>query len=100
MREKLQKENVEDMKKESEFPFERARRVTPEENQKFRAAISEQFGIELRKRGRPSKNEEEKYEPISIRLHPKALAWAKAEAQKRGIGYQTVINEVLLERIS
>ena len=88
------------MKKESEFPFERARRVTPEENQKFRAAISEQFGMELRKRGRPSKNEEEKYEPISIRLHPKALAWAKAEAQKRGISYQTVINEVLLERIS
>ena len=88
------------MNKESEFPFERARRVTPEENQKFRAAISEQFGMELRKQGRPVKNEEQKYEPISIRLHPKVLAWAKAEAQKRGIGYQTVINEVLLERIS
>jgi len=88
------------MNKESEFPFDRARRVTPEENQKFRAAISEQFGMELRKRDRLLKNEEEKYEPISIRLHPKALAWAKAEADKRGIGYQKVINEVLLERIS
>lgn len=87
------------MRKESEFPFERARRVTPEENQKFRAAISEQFGMKLRKRGQPVKNDEEKYEPISIRLHPKILAWAKEEAQKRGIGYQTVINEVLLERI-
>lgn len=100
MPEKRQKENAGDMNKESEFPFERARRVTPEENQKFRAAISEQFGMELRKRGRPVKNEEEKYELISIRLHPKVLAWAKEEAQKRGIGYQTVINEVLLERIS
>ena len=87
------------MKKKPEFPFDRARRVTPEENQKFREAISEQFGMELRKRGRPVKNEEEKYEPISLRLHPKVLAWAKEEAQKRGIGYQTVINEVLLERI-
>jgi hypothetical protein len=50
------------MKKESEFPFERARRVTPEESQKFREAISEQFGMKLRKRGRPAKNEDEKYE--------------------------------------
>jgi uncharacterized protein (DUF4415 family) len=98
--EKQQKESAKDMKKESEFPFERARRVTPEESQKFRKAISEQFGIKLKKRGRPIKNEDEKYEPISIRLHPKVLAWAKKEAQKRGIGYQTVINEVLLELIS
>jgi len=88
------------MKKESEFPFERARRVTPEESQQFREAISEQFGMKLRKRGRLAKNEEEKYELISVRLHPKVLAWAKKEAQKRGVGYQTVINEVLLEQIS
>ena len=87
------------MNQESEFPFERARRVTPEESQKFRAAITDQFGIELKKRGRPTKEEEEKYEPISIRLHPKVLAWAKEEAKNRGIGYQTVINEVLLDRI-
>lgn len=88
------------MSQESEFPFERARRVTPEETQAFRAAISDQFGVKLRKRGRPIKEEEEKYEPISIRLHPKILAWAKAQAEQRGIGYQTVINEVLLEKIS
>ena len=100
MREKRQKESESDMKKESEFPFERARRVTPEESQKFREAISEQFDIKLRKRGRPAKNEDEKYEPISIGLHPKVLAWAKEEAQKRGIGYQTVINEALLKQIS
>lgn len=46
------------MKKKSEFPFERARQVTPEESQKFREAISEQFGTKLRKRGRSAKNEE------------------------------------------
>ena len=88
------------MNQESEFPFEKARRVTPEESQEFRAAIAEQFGIKLKKRGRPVKEDEEKYEPISIRLHPRVLAWAKEEARKRGIGYQTVINEVLLEQIS
>ena len=88
------------MSQESEFPFERARRVTAKESQEFRAAIAEQFGITLQQRGRPIKEEEEKYEPISIRLHPKVLAWAKKEANKRGIGYQTVINEMLLEQIN
>lgn len=88
------------MSQESEFPFERARRVTAEESQEFRAALADQFGIKLKKRGRPTKEEEEKYEPISIRLHPKVLTWAKEEANKRGIGYQTVINEVLLEQIN
>lgn len=42
MQEKRQKESARDMKKESDFPFERARRVTPEENQKFIQAISQQ----------------------------------------------------------
>jgi hypothetical protein len=82
------------MSQESEFPFDRARRVTPEENQKFRDAelarrksFADQFGVTLRKRGRPTKDEEEKYEPVSIRFHPKIIAWAKEEAEKRGIGY-------------
>ncbi len=59
MGQKRQKESARDMNKESEFSFERARRVTPEESQKLREAISEQFGIKI-------KNEDEKYEPISI----------------------------------
>lgn len=87
------------MSQESEFPFERARRVTPKESQQFRDAIASQFGVAPRKRGRPAKEEEEKYEPVSIRFHPKVLAWSKEEAKKRGVGYQTVINEVLLEKI-
>jgi hypothetical protein len=32
------------MNLESEFPFDRARRVTPEENQRFKAALKAQFG--------------------------------------------------------
>jgi hypothetical protein len=50
--------------------------------------------------GRPPKGPSEKYHDVHIRLHPQALAWARAEAKKRGIGYQTVINEVLLHRAS
>jgi hypothetical protein len=34
----------------------------------------------------------------SIRLHPKVLAWARREARRRKVGYQTVINEALLEK--
>ncbi|WP_322745567.1 hypothetical protein [Plectonema radiosum] len=34
-----------------------------------------------------------------MRFHPKIIAWAKKKAEKRGIGYQTVINEALLEKI-
>jgi hypothetical protein len=30
-------------------------------------------------------------------LNPAVLAWAKREAKRRGIGYQTVINETLLK---
>ena len=100
MQEEQQEGSASGMNQESEFPFERARQVTPEESQEFRAAIAEQLGVKLKKRGRPIKEEEEKYEPISIRLHPRVLAWAKEEARKRGIGYQTVINEVLLEKIN
>lgn len=88
------------MNQESEFPFKKARRVTPEENKKFRNAISNQFQITLRERNRPTQEEEEQYESVSIRLHPEVLAWARAESNKRGIGYQTVINEVLLQQIN
>jgi uncharacterized protein (DUF4415 family) len=49
--------------------------------------------------GRPRKEEHEKYKSTHIRLHPKVVEWAKAEAEKRGIGYQSVINETLLELI-
>ena len=87
------------MNKESEFPFERARRVTPEENQKFRQAISEQFDMKLRKRDKAPQYEDENYELISIKLNQKVLAWAKEEAKKREIDYQIVINEVLIKAI-
>jgi uncharacterized protein (DUF4415 family) len=54
-----------------------------------------QLHARIHARGRPPKGAA-KYTPVSIRLDPRVIAWAKKEAKKRGLGYQTVINEVLL----
>ena len=86
------------MKNSKEFPFEKARRVTKREIAAARKAIELKTGVPRLPRGRPLKSEEDKYQPTSIRLHPKVIAWARREARKRGVGYQTVINEALLEK--
>lgn len=78
------------------FNFKHSRRVTPEEVEKFRKAIEAKLGVKRPSRGRPPK--EDKYMPIYIRLHPKIIAWAKARAKRRGVGYQTIINETLLKK--
>ncbi len=54
------------------------------------------LGVKRAVRGRPAKGAE-KYQPVSIRLHPKVLNWARSEAKRRGVGYQTIINEILLK---
>lgn len=84
-------------KKITEFPFASARRITPQEVAAAEEAVREQFGIEPAKRGRPAKDDKERYEPVSIRLHPRVLEWAKEAAAEQGVGYQTVINETLLK---
>ena len=86
------------MKNSNEFPFEEARRVTKRELAAARKAIAAKTGTPRPLRGRPSKSESEKYQATSIRLHPRVIAWAHREARKRGVGYQTIINEVLLEK--
>jgi uncharacterized protein (DUF4415 family) len=85
------------MSKPKEFPFHKARRVTAKEVANARKAIEEKLGVNRPNRGRPPKEVTEKFKPVSIRLHPKVLLWAKKEAKKRGVGYQTIINEVLLK---
>lgn len=84
------------MKKDRDFPFETARRVTRQEVERARKAIEAKLGQTHPRRGRPPKVAD-KYAPVSIRLHPRVLAWAKREAKRRGLGSQTVINEVLLK---
>lgn len=84
------------MKNVKEFPFEQARRLTAGEVEAGRTAIEKKLGGKRPRRGRPPKGEE-KSVPVAIRLHPRVIAWAKKEAKRRGLGYQTVINEALLK---
>jgi uncharacterized protein (DUF4415 family) len=84
------------MKNSNEFPFHKARRLTSSEVEKNRRAIEHHTGKPRRPRGRPAKEPHELYFPVSIRLNPKALEWAKRTGRQRGVGYQTVINETLL----
>lgn len=88
------------MKPTKQFPFEKARRITLHEIAQAHRAIEEKTGTRRPRRGRPAKVEHERYQAISIRLHPRVLRWAKQTAHKRGIGYQTVINELLLQKVS
>jgi len=86
------------MKSIKEFPFEKARRVTSSEVAKGKKAIEKLTGKPRATRlGRPPKPSKEKFVPVSIRLHPKALNWLKKEAKKRSIPYQSIINEMLLK---
>jgi uncharacterized protein (DUF4415 family) len=84
------------MKHSKDFPFEAARQVTPKEVRDAKKAIEKKLGVVRKDRGRPPKGQN-KYKPVSIRLHPRVVQWAKKEAKKRGVGYQTIINEVLLK---
>lgn len=85
------------MSRLKEFPFDRARLMTPHETERYRRGIEKKLGVKRLCRGRPPKNPAEKYRAVAIRLHPKALQWAKKEAKKRSVGYQTIINELLLK---
>lgn len=88
------------MKQLKAFPFERARRVRADEVRAAKVAIEKKLGIKRLLRGRPPKPVKEKYQTISIRLDPKIITWAKTESKKQGVGYQTLINQVLLKRVA
>ena len=85
------------MRKRKAFDFEKARPITEAEIKSNKAAIESKLGVKRPQRGRPPKGGE-KYKAVSIRLHPKVIEWAKREAKRRGVGYQTVINETLLKK--
>jgi uncharacterized protein (DUF4415 family) len=87
------------MSKIEEFPFKRARKITPAERRTFREAYENTFGEKMPGRGRPPKGAD-KYRAVHIRLDPRILTWARAKAKRRGIGYQTLINETLLRHAS
>lgn len=86
------------MKSTKEFPFEKARRITTAEVRANRRAIEKATGVKRpARRGRPPKADKEKYVPVSIRLHPRALKWLKSEAKRQDVPYQTILNQMLLK---
>ena len=88
------------MPNQTELPFVNARRISESEVIAAEQAITEQFGINVTQRKTLIKNEIENYQSISIQLHPKIISWAKTEAEKKGVEYQVIINEVLLNVIA
>ena len=60
-----------------------ARRITPEEHARWHSRM-----------GRPPKGAD-KYVPVGLRVPPDVLARLKAKAHKKGMKYQTFINQVL-----
>lgn len=80
-----------------EFDFKNSRRATPEETEIGRLAIEAMTGKPRAPRGRPPLPVDERAQATSIRIPAKVLEWAKREGARRGVGYQTVINETLLK---
>ena len=70
------------------------RHPTPEERAQFQKAANNT----LKRLGRPPTPVEQKYIPTYIKLDPRIIKWAKKEAKKRKIGYQTFINQELLKK--
>ena len=75
-----------------EFDFSKARRVTAEEHGRFAEAAANTRVL----RGRPRKPPEQKFLPVTIRLDPRVVVWAKHEAKRQHVGYQTILNQELL----
>lgn len=48
------------------------------------------------KRTTAKKDDADTKKPIYIRFSPQVLEWARAEAERTGKGYQTVINDTML----
>lgn len=74
------------------------RRVSSSDVEAARKAMEKKYGIKIAPRiaspGRPPKGDL-KYKHVNMRVDPFVLARVRAAANKRGIGYQTLINEIL-----
>lgn len=82
-----------------DFDVSKARRLTARELEENRKAIEAKLGVKRPPRGRPRKPADEKYVLTRIRIDPRVLAWAKKEAKKQHIGYQTVLNQHLVRTV-
>lgn len=75
-----------------------ARRVTPEEHKRWSKALDAQLGPDRPRMGRPRLGMNKKV-PIALRMDRDVLSRLRAKAAKIGIGYQTLINQWVGERL-
>ena len=52
----------------------------------------------MRRVGRPTLGDEPR-KLIAIRLDPKVLGWLRRTAEKRGLPYQSLVNQILAEEM-
>jgi uncharacterized protein (DUF4415 family) len=52
----------------------------------------------MRRVGRPALGDEPR-KLIAIRLDPKVLGWLRKTAQKKGLAYQSLVNQILAEEM-
>ena len=74
----------------------RGHRISPERHAMYSKALDEKYGLDRPRMGRPPKGAA-RYVPVSLRLPPEVLSWAKAKAKHLSIGYQTVLKDALLK---
>lgn len=79
--------------------FRRARSGTADELDEGRKAIEVKLGIQRHARaGRPNKYPGVKLQAVHLKFHPKIVGWAKQRARRCHVGYQTFLNDFLLEQ--
>jgi uncharacterized protein (DUF4415 family) len=62
------------------------------------AELSEKQLSRMRRVGRPTVGEEPR-KLIAIRLDPKVLGWLRETAEKKGLPYQSLVNQILAEEM-
>ena len=62
------------------------------------AELSERQLARMRRVGRPTLGEKPR-KLIAIRLDPKVLGWLRKTADKKGLPYQSLVNEILAEEM-
>jgi uncharacterized protein (DUF4415 family) len=60
--------------------------------------LSEKQLSHMRRVGRPTVGEEPR-KLIAIRLDPKVLGWLRETAEKKGLPYQSLVNQILAEEM-
>ena len=60
--------------------------------------LSEKQLSRMRRVGRPTVGEEPR-KMIAIRLDPKVLGWLRETAEKKGLPYQSLVNQILAEEM-